>query len=128
MTGKVRKWKHGHAGTISAGCGLVLLFWQPASAATNIQSKGRQAAIEDCSACHRVIRQQKQPSAVADPDEARTVETPAFDQIARQYAGRPDALAYFILAPRHPMREQEFPPHELKAIVHYISSLRDERW
>jgi hypothetical protein len=26
------------------------------------------------------------------------------------------------------MREQEFPPGELKAIVRYIESLREERW
>jgi len=126
--GAAYKSKHNLAEALSAGCALTLLFCQPVCAASGLQAKGRQAAIEDCSACHRVIRQQKQPPAVADPDEARTVEPPAFDEIARQYSGRRPALARFILAPRHPMREQEFPPGELKAIVRYIESLREERW
>jgi hypothetical protein len=124
----VDKWNHNLAKTLSAGCALLLLVCQPVCAATGLKYKGRQAAIDDCSACHRVIRQQKQPARVADPDEARTVETPAFDEIARQYSGRRGALARFIQAPRHPMRELEFPPGELKAIIQYIESLRDERW
>jgi cytochrome c551/c552 len=116
------------AAAISVWLGLGLLFCQPVCAASRAEVKGGIAANEDCAACHRITRQQRQPPAVADPDEARTIEAPTFNQIARQYAGRPTALARFIMAPRHPMREQEFPPHELKQIIRYIRSLEKERW
>lgn len=107
---------------------LVVLFCQPARAERDKRIDGRQAAIADCSACHRVTRQQKPPAPVTDPDEATTVTAPGFDIIAHRYRGRPRALAQVIRAPRHPMREQQFIPEELKAIVDYIESLRRERW
>ncbi len=116
------------AGAISVWLGLGLLVCQPVHAGNRPEVKGRVAAKEDCAACHRITRQQRQPPAIADPDEARTVEAPTFNQIAKQYAGRPTALAQSIMAPRHPMREQEFPPHELKQIIRYIRSLEKERW
>ena len=116
------------AAAISVCFGLGLVFCQPVCAASSLEVKGRLAANEDCGACHRITRQQRQPPAVADPDEARTIEAPTFNQIARQYAGRPTALARSITAPRHPMREQEFLPNELKQIIRYIRSLEKERW
>ena len=104
-----------------------LLAVQPAIAASPVL-EGRQRAIEDCSACHRVTKDQKLPPLVSDPEEARSMQAPPFDVIARRYAGRPALLARFIRAPLHPMREQQFLPTDLKAIVRYISSLGKERW
>lgn len=115
--------------TIRAHTGLIFAFLllRPAYAASLVQ-EGRQDAIEDCSVCHRVTEHQKPPSTVLNPEEARRVEAPSFEVIARRYAGRPAALARFIRAPLHPMREQQFLPRDLEAIVRYIGSLRKERW
>ena len=99
----------------------------PAQAASSNQ-EGRKDAVAYCSACHRVTKDQKQPPAVFDPDEARSLEAPSFDVIATRYSGRADALRHFIRAPRHPMREQQFLPQDLRAIVRYIASLRAQRW
>jgi hypothetical protein len=106
---------------------IVFLLLSPAHAAPP-GHEGRKDAIDYCSACHRVTRDQKQPPAVFDPDEARSVEAPAFDVIAGHYSGRPGALSRFIRAPLHPMREQQFLPRDLRAITRYITSLRGERW
>ena len=112
---------------LQAGCIFSLLVAQPVYADAPVQ-EGRQDSIEDCSACHRVTRNQKPPPPVPNPDEALGVDAPSFDKIARLYAGRPAALAAFIQAPRHPMREQQFLSRDLKAIVRYIGSLRNQRW
>ena len=109
----------------AGGLLCALLVLPPAQAASPQQM---QQAIEDCSACHRVTQGQGPVPSVYDPDQARNIAPPSFDVIARRYAGRPAALARFIQAPRHPMREQRFLPRDLKAILRYIASLRKERW
>lgn len=91
-------------------------------------AEGRRNAIEDCSACHRVTAGQRQPAPVPNSDEAISVQAPAFDRIARRYAGRTGALREVIQAPRHPMREQQFLPEELDSLIRYIGSLQKERW
>jgi hypothetical protein len=106
---------------------IAITFIQPAYAISQI-GEGKRDAVADCSACHRVDQDQKQPPPVAFLDEARSVQAPAFDMIARLYAGRPTSLARFIQAPQHPMREQQFLPRDLRAIVRYIGSLRKQRW
>ena len=98
-----------------------------ADAASSIQ-QGKHDAIADCSACHRVTQDQIMPPPISNPDEARSAEAPSFDVIARRYFGRRRKLIDFIDTPEHPMREQQFLPRDLKAIVDYIGSLRYNRW
>ena len=107
---------------------LLLLIGPGLALAANLVAEGRQDAVLECAACHRVTILQKPPAPVPDLDEGRAVTAPAFDVIARRYAGRPRALRAFIQAPRHPMHEQQFLSRDLTAIGRYIASLRDERW
>lgn len=110
-----------------AGLAVLLAGMGPAAAASLV-AEGRQAAVLECSACHRVTSRQKPPAPVFDPDQARAVSAPPFDVIARHYAGRPASLRAFIAAPRHPMREQQFLEHDLAALTRYIASLRGQKW
>lgn len=112
---------------ISGAMALSLLGTAPAISA-GLVPEGRRDAVLDCSACHRVTRDQKPPAPVYDRDQALTVVAPSFDAIARQYAGRPGSLRAFIRAPRHPMREQQFLERDLTAIGHYIASLQGQQW
>ncbi len=63
------------------------------------------------------------PGAVLNPDSLEQIRAPAFAQISAKYGKNTKSLRAFILAPRHPMREQKFLPHDLDAIVAYIRSL-----
>jgi hypothetical protein len=96
--------------------------------AANLIDEGRQDAVADCSACHRVTADQRPPAPVPDPDEIHDVLAPSFDVIARRYAGKRAALRAIIQAPRHPMREQQFLKRDLTAITEYIGSLRSQDW
>lgn len=114
-------------GLVPSALLLTAMSFQPAMAMSLIQ-EGRRDAVLDCSSCHRVTKDQNPPPPVFDPDEARNLVAPSFDIIAREYRGKPTRLMNIIQAPRHPMREQQFLPHDLRAIVRYIGSLQNERW
>ncbi len=92
-----------------------------ALAAQKIQS-GRDLAIDACSACHQVTPEQKPPPLVFNPDEYVDVLAPSFGTIAAKYKRRPAALRRFILNPIHPMREQDWDPADLTAVVAFIQS------
>jgi mono/diheme cytochrome c family protein len=86
---------------------------------------GRSLAQQYCSACHQVTKEQAlPPNVVVDtgtgPEE---FEAPSFAAIARKDRGEA-ALRDRILHPYYPMREQQFVPEELDAIVAYILALR----
>ena len=114
-----------------------MIFWQTGSAvmitaflagtaaalAANSAAEGRSISIEGCSACHQVTPAQKRPPSVFDPDQAMSISAPTFAEIAIKYHGRSDALRRFIRDPKHPMREQDWGAHDLRAIVAYIQAL-----
>jgi|SRR5215468_795950 len=87
---------------------------------------GKTLAQQYCSACHRVAPEQAQPpDVVVDTGSGpETYQAPSFARIA----ARPDRTAaevrQRIQSPHYPMREQQFIPEELDAIVAYILSLR----
>jgi len=87
---------------------------------------GKSLAQQYCTACHRVTQEQAQPpDVVVDTGSGpETFQAPSFGRIA----ARPDRteahLRARILNPHYPMREQQFIPEELDAIVAYILSLR----
>jgi len=87
---------------------------------------GKTLAQQYCAACHRVTREQAQPPDVAvdTGTGTETYQAPSFARIA----ARPDRSEAYLRAritnPHYPMREQEFIPEELDAIVAYILSLR----
>jgi len=112
----------------ATGSLVLLLIGSGPVLASNLVAEGRQDAMLECAACHRVTLRQTQPASVPDPDEGRAVTAPAFDVIAGRYAGRPRALRAFVQAPRHPMREQQFLRRDLTAISRYIASLQGQRW
>jgi mono/diheme cytochrome c family protein len=85
---------------------------------------GRDLAIDACSACHQVTQEQKSRPPVFDRDEQTYVPAPSFNAIAIKYFDRPSALRAFILAPAHPMREQNWDPADLAAVVAFIRSLK----
>lgn len=113
--------------SVAIGLAWLLAAAAPATAA-KLRVEGRQTAIAECKACHRVTVEQTPPAPVYDPDEGRAVAAPSFDAIARRYKGRPGLLRAFIQAPRHPMREQQFLKRDLLAITRYIGSLTDQHW
>lgn len=86
-------------------------------------ARGRMLAVEACSACHKVTRQQRQPDAVTDPDSGDRVLAPPFTAIAKRYGSDTESLRAFIILPNHPMREQTFLETDLSDIVAYIRSL-----
>jgi mono/diheme cytochrome c family protein len=108
------------------GFGLLLLatvlgLGAPARAAED----GKSLAQQYCSACHQVTKEQAlPPNVVVDtgtgPEE---FEAPSFAAIARKDRGEAD-LRERILHPYYPMREQQFVPEELDAIVAYILAVR----
>src|SRR5262245_24844344 len=86
---------------------------------------GKALAQEYCSACHRVTPEQAQPPDVAvdTGSGTETYPAPSFARIAR--TDRTEVqLRDRITNPHYPMREQQFIPEELDAIVAYILSLR----
>jgi mono/diheme cytochrome c family protein len=98
----------------------------PAQAAGLTAAEGKALAQQYCSACHRVAREQAQPpDVVVDTGSApETFQAPSFGRIAAR-ADRTEAqLRERILNPHYPMREQQFIPEELDAIVAYLLSLR----
>jgi mono/diheme cytochrome c family protein len=87
---------------------------------------GKSLAQQYCTACHRVTQEQAQPpDVVVDTGSGpETFQAPSFGRIAAR-ADRTEAqLRERILNPHYPMREQQFIPEELDAIVAYILSLR----
>jgi len=87
--------------------------------------EGKSLAQQYCAACHRVAREQDQPPDVTvdTGTGTETFQAPSFARIAG--AGRTEAeLRARITNPHYPMREQQFIPEELDAIVAYILSLR----
>jgi len=93
-----------------------------AQAARNVRA-GRALAIEACAACHQVTPNQKPRLPVFNPEEYANVVAPPFNAIAKKYARRSLALRRFILAPVHPMPEQNWDPTDLTAVVAFIQSL-----
>lgn len=99
------------------------VFSFEASAHPPVSVQGRTLAIQACSACHQVAETQGPSTPVLNPDTLEHVTAPSFVQIARKYGKDTKALRAFILAPTHPMREQQFLPHDLDAIIVYIRYL-----
>src|SRR5690242_9918617 len=100
---------------------LFLLLYVPvAHAESGTIALGRERAIEYCSGCHQVTRQQARPEPVPFPEENARVVTPSFAAIAAKYEGHDEDLRAFIKAPAHPMKEQQFLSSDLDAIVAYI--------
>jgi mono/diheme cytochrome c family protein len=86
---------------------------------------GKALAQQYCSACHQVTKEQAlPPNVVVDtgtgPEE---FEAPTFGTIAGKDRSEAE-LRDRILHPYYPMREQQFVPEELDAIVAYILALR----
>jgi mono/diheme cytochrome c family protein len=98
----------------------------PARAADLTAADGKSLAQQYCAACHRVAREQAQPPDVAVDagSGAETVQAPSFARIAARPDHTAAQLRERILNPHYPMREQQFIPEELDAIVAYILSLR----
>lgn len=86
---------------------------------------GRERAIESCAGCHQVTAQQSQPSPVPFPEENARVVPPTFKAISIKYQGHEKELRAFIVAPDHPMKEQQFLPVDLNAIIAYIKKAKD---
>ena len=86
-------------------------------------ARGRALAIEACSACHKVTARQRQPAPVADPDTRESVIAPTFYAVAVKFGHDTAAMRAFVLAPTHPMREQQFVPRDLNDIIAYIHGL-----
>jgi mono/diheme cytochrome c family protein len=103
---------------------LLLCTVQPALADSKEIALGRERAIEYCSGCHQVTRQQPRPEPVPFPEENARVVTPSFLAISMKYEGQEKELRAFIKAPSHPMKEQEFLEVDLNAIVAYIESVQ----
>ena len=87
---------------------------------------GRWLAQEYCAACHRTAEDQPQPPAVAFDTGSgiEEVAAPSFARIAARVDRGEAELRRLILVPHYPMREQQFLPDELDAILAYILSLR----
>jgi mono/diheme cytochrome c family protein len=98
----------------------------PAHGAGLTAAEGRSLAQQYCSACHRVTREQAQPpDVVVDTGSAtETFQAPSFARIAARPDRTEAQLRERILNPHYPMREQQFIPEELDAIVAYLLSLR----
>jgi mono/diheme cytochrome c family protein len=98
----------------------------PAHGASLTAADGRSLAQQYCSACHRVTREQAQPpDVVVDTGSAtETFQAPSFARIAARPDRTEAQLRERILNPHYPMREQQFIPEELDAIVAYLLSLR----
>jgi mono/diheme cytochrome c family protein len=107
------------AGVAILSCGLSAKV----SAHAPVAALGRTLSIQACSACHQVTYSQAPSTPVLNPDTLEHVMAPSFAQISRKYGADTNSLRAFIRAPRHPMREQKFLPHDLDAIVVYIRSL-----
>ena len=103
---------------------LLLCNAQPALADSKEIALGRERAIEYCSGCHQVTRQQARPEPVPFPEENARVVTPSFLAISMKYEGQEKELRAFIKAPAHPMKEQEFLEADLNAIVAYIEGVQ----
>ncbi|HSM96892.1 MAG TPA: c-type cytochrome [Rhizomicrobium sp.] len=98
------------------------------SSASPLTDLGRDRAIESCSACHQVTKDQKSPAPVPNPDQLEMVVAPSFAAMAAAYEGKDRQLRAFIRKPQHPMKEQQFLDADLDAIVAYIHSLNGQRW
>ena len=103
----------------------LLLIPTYAFANSNEVEMGRERAIESCSGCHQVTAQQPQPSPVPFPEENALVVPPSFEAISLKYDGHEEELRAFVLAPDHPMKEQQFLPIDLNAIIAYIKKAKD---
>lgn len=99
-----------------------------ASSASALTDIGRDRAVESCSACHQVTKDQKLPAPVPNPDQLEMVMAPSFASMAAAYEGKDRELRAFIRKPQHPMKEQQFLDADLDAIVAYIHSLEGQRW
>jgi len=100
----------------------------PAFAAADPISTGRDIAVDACSACHKVTASQAEPALVPDRDELTEVKAPSFAAIAKRTGGDTRILTQDITEPKHPMREQEWRPEDLKAVIAYIRSLKHQNW
>jgi mono/diheme cytochrome c family protein len=107
---------------------LIMLATSTASSASALSDIGRERAVESCSACHRVTRDQKMPAPVPNPDQLEMVVAPSFASIATAYEGKDRALRAFIETPQHPMKQQQFLDSDLDAIIAYIHSVDNQRW
>lgn len=97
-----------------------------AAAAGLTVADGKSLAQQYCTACHRVAKEQaRPPDVVVDTGSGpETFQAPSFARIAARPDRTESQLRERILNPHYPMREQQFIPEELDAIVAYILSLR----
>jgi mono/diheme cytochrome c family protein len=97
----------------------------PGLAAQLTADDGKSLAQQYCSACHQVTKEQAlPPNVVVDTGTgSEEFEPPSFAAIARKDRSEA-ALRDRILHPYYPMREQQFVPEELDAIIAYILALR----
>lgn len=98
----------------------------PAHAGGLTAADGKALAQQYCSACHRVAQEQAQPpDVVVDTGSGpESYQAPNFAQIAARPDRTEAELRKRIQNPHYPMREQQFIPEELDAIIAYILSLR----
>lgn len=89
---------------------------------------GAALAAEYCSACHRTRADQPPPPPVMmeESTSQEAVQAPSFREIAGGPGRDAIYLRAIIEAPHAPMREQQFIPAELDAIIAYLLSLKDE--
>jgi len=92
----------------------------PVQARVGNAARGRTLAVEACSACHKVTRDQAAPAPVHNADTLEEVTAPSFFEIARKYRARTRSPRAFVVTPEHPMREQRFLRRDLDDIVAYI--------
>ncbi len=97
-----------------------------AGAAGLTAADGESLAQQYCAVCHRVTKEQAlPPDVVVDTGTGpETFQAPSFARIAARTDRTEAQLRERILNPHYPMREQQFIPEELDAIVTYILSLR----
>ncbi|MGN6517756.1 MAG: hypothetical protein ACTHLR_18160 [Rhizomicrobium sp.] len=92
------------AGFLLFGPLLLLCGSQMAFADSQEVALGRERAIEYCSGCHQVTRQQPRPAPTPYPEENASVVTPSFLAISIKYQDNEKGLRAFVTAPAHPMK------------------------
>lgn len=111
--------------------GALIALWLCGSAAFASQPgedplarRGEQVAERVCAACHVVVRDQEFPPFLK-------IHTPSFFEIARRPETTERSLRHFITTTHWDeqtipmtMPNQELTPEQVRAVVHYILSLR----
>lgn len=102
-------------GTASALLALLLLFSRPAGADDMQVMAGRSLALQWCSSCHLVAKDQPQPA---------TDGVPSFFAIADDPATTADGLRAFLGMPHVSMPDISLSRQETTELIAYLMSLR----